>query len=69
VRAQVAFVAMVLASHGASACPLCHTETGRAVRSGIFDGRFVPTLLEVIAPFPILAAVAAFLHGTPRDRR
>jgi hypothetical protein len=44
------------------ACPVCDTETGALVRAGIFDGRFVPTLLAVAAPFPVLVAAVAWLR-------
>ncbi|WP_353567239.1 hypothetical protein [Haloferula sargassicola] len=37
------------------ACPTCNTETGIAVRAGIFNDAFLQTLGEVLAPFPVLA--------------
>ena len=39
------------------ACTVCDTEVGVAVRAGLFNAAFVPTLLEVLAPFPVLALV------------
>ena len=39
------------------ACTVCDTDVGIAVRSGLFNAAFTPTLLEVIAPFPVLALV------------
>lgn len=50
-----------------SACPLCNSETAAAVRAGIFDDSFAPTLLAIVAPFPVLLAIVAALHaGWPR---
>ncbi|HEU0273704.1 MAG TPA: hypothetical protein VFQ83_04170 [Candidatus Udaeobacter sp.] len=37
----------------ASACAVCDSEIGIAVRAGLFNGSFFPTLLEVFAPFPV----------------
>jgi hypothetical protein len=46
----------------ASGCPICSTEAGAAVRAGIFNASFLPTLLEVIAPFPVLGLVLYVLN-------
>ena len=37
----------------AHACAVCDSEIGIAVRTGIFNASFLPTLLEVFAPFPV----------------
>jgi hypothetical protein len=37
----------------AHACTVCHSEIGIALRVGIFNASFFPTLLEVFAPFPV----------------
>ena len=39
------------------ACTVCDTDVGVAVRAGIFNASFLPTLLEVLAPFPVLGLV------------
>jgi hypothetical protein len=62
-------VALLFSARAAGACPLCHTENGRAVRAGIFTERFPVTLAEVLAPFPILVAAAAAVHRFARTRR
>lgn len=54
----------------ASACPVCHTETGQQVRAGIFDESFGRNLVLTLLPFPILAGVAAAIHfGIPTPTR
>jgi hypothetical protein len=37
----------------ACACAVCDSQIGIAVRTGIFNASFLPTLLEVFAPFPV----------------
>jgi hypothetical protein len=46
----------------AAACPVCNTETGAAVRAGLFDDRFPETMAGILAPFPVLLAIVALLH-------
>lgn len=43
-------------------CPVCDTETGAAVRAGIFNADFLPTLLEVLAPFPVLGLILFIIN-------
>ncbi len=50
-------VAMVAGS--AQGCPVCAGATGEAVRAGIFDGSFWPTLGAVLLPFPVAGALMA----------
>ncbi|HEY6401876.1 MAG TPA: hypothetical protein VI479_10735 [Blastocatellia bacterium] len=45
-----------------AACPLCHTELGQQVRSGIFGADFWSNLLFVLLPFPIFLLLAVALH-------
>ena len=48
------------------ACTVCNTDTGQAVRAGIFDGHFVANVLQLAAPFPIFLAIAALIYkGLP----
>jgi hypothetical protein len=44
------------------ACPLCHTETGRQVRAGIFDVHFSGNLLYTLLPFPLFLFIVAFIY-------
>jgi hypothetical protein len=43
-------------------CPVCSTELGEQVRTGIFGPDFVANLLAIVLPFPILAAAVVGLH-------
>jgi hypothetical protein len=50
----------------AHACAICDSEIGIAVRAGIFNASFFPTLLEVFAPFPVFGlAIYAISHCLP----
>jgi uncharacterized membrane protein YqaE (UPF0057 family) len=52
----------------AVACPICHTDLGGQVRSGIFGADFWTNLLLVLLPFPVFLLLAAALHyGFRRD--
>ncbi len=46
----------------ALACPLCHTETGKQVRSGIFAEDFGINLLITFLPFAICLGVVAIIY-------
>ncbi len=52
-----AFIALLGAVSVTLACTVCDSDAGVAVRSGIFNPSFLPTLFEVIAPFPVLGLV------------
>ena len=53
----------------ATACPVCNTDTGVQVRSGLVDANFATTLLAITLPFIILSGVAAAIHfGVPRSK-
>ena len=63
-------VLLVLCCGTALACPVCDSETGDAVRAGIFDGNFWSTLISLALPFPILLGIVAAVHfGSPRPQR
>lgn len=49
----------------ALACPVCHGETGRLVRAGIFDGDFFVNVALTLLPFPFLAGIVAIVHRDP----
>ena len=60
---------LLLSNTAAAACPVCATELGQQVRSGIFGPDFGSNLLAVLLPFPVLAAIVAGLHyGYSRER-
>jgi hypothetical protein len=65
----LAVLAMIASSTNALACPVCNSETGFAVRAGIFDENFWLRMLSIAAPFPFLAAIiAAIQFGGARHR-
>jgi hypothetical protein len=62
--------ATVLLSANAIACPLCHSQTGRQVRTGIFNSTFGLHLIATLAPFPVLVGVVALIYfGPPKVKR
>ncbi len=69
-RAACSALAAASLSAGASACPLCHTPTGREVRAGIFDTSFKFKLLATIAPFPVFIGVVSLIYfGPPKSKK
>lgn len=60
--AAILWAVVVLAAAPASACPICHSETGEQVRAGIFGEDFGSNLLACVLPFPISLCIAAALH-------
>jgi len=58
-------VGFLLACSSAVACPLCHTETGKQVRSGIFDADFGFNLLITVIPFAIFLGIVALIYFGP----
>ena len=65
VRLLTTAATVLLTASLAVACPLCESATGREVRAGIFDKHFAATLLAVLLPFPVLAAVVALIYRGP----
>ena len=59
---SVTFILLLATISSAFGCPVCNTEVGVAVRSGIFNASFLPTLFEVIAPFPVLGLILYTLN-------
>lgn len=50
----------------AHACTVCDSPTGHQLRAALFNGHFTHTLLLVLAPFPVFAALIVLLHlGMP----
>jgi hypothetical protein len=45
-----------------TACPVCRTGTGEAVRSGIFNVDFGVNLIVTVAPFVVFYAIAALVY-------
>lgn len=66
-RRALGLLVIVVAAGRAGACPLCDSETGRAVRAGVFDGSFLANLGVLLAPFPVIAGASVLVHG-PRER-
>jgi len=60
-RVILCIMAMTMAAP-ALACPICDTATGQQVRSGIVDSHFAFNVVATLLPFPILIAIAAFIH-------
>ncbi len=58
-------VAPALFTPAASACPVCHSETGKEVRAGLFNEDFTSNLVASIIPFPIFLGIVAAIHGFP----
>ncbi len=57
----------LLLTSAAYGCPFCHTQTGQQVHAGIFNSSFGFKLLAMALPFPVFAAVVAWLHfGIPK---
>jgi hypothetical protein len=57
-KKTVATALLVFAVTPLLACPVCNSETGQAVRAGIFDENFTTNLFLLIAP---TAAVVGLL--------
>jgi hypothetical protein len=53
------FLFMAAAAWG---CPFCHSATGEQVRAGIFNANFTSNLIALLAPFPVFAAVVAWMY-------
>jgi hypothetical protein len=47
------WVLLIATASVAHACAVCDSEIATAVRAGIINASFFPTLLEVFAPFPV----------------
>jgi hypothetical protein len=60
------FIAFVLP---ASSCPVCQTDTGAAVRRGIFNDDFGFNLFVTILPFLVFYGVVALVHSGAPSRR
>jgi hypothetical protein len=45
-----------------TACPVCHTGTGRQVRAGIFTTGFSKRVLLTLAPFPAFLTIVGLIY-------
>ena len=63
----VALISQFTVATAVHACPFCYGKNGvNEVNSGIFRESFLPTLLAVLAPFPVFFVVVTLLHfGIP----
>ncbi len=50
-------------------CTVCRSESGRAVRQGIFDGRFMRNLALTASPFPLFLGLVVLIHSGFPGRR
>jgi hypothetical protein len=57
--------AFLVAASVAMACPICHTETGKKVRAGIFNDEFGSNAAMTLLPFPVLISLVALIHFGP----
>lgn len=66
IQALFAFALLNTFSDAAFACTLCHTETGKQVRSGIFGSDFGFNLLITFIPFAVFLGITALIYfGIP----
>jgi hypothetical protein len=61
-QALAAIVFLNAFSTGAFACPFCHTETGKQIRSGVFGSDFRFNLIVTIIPFVIFLGITALIY-------
>jgi hypothetical protein len=53
-------------ANAAKACTVCHTDTGAAVRSGIFNSDFGFHLFVIVLPFLVFYGIVAVVcYGLP----
>lgn len=65
-RSFSTFLFSLLAPAIASACPLCHTETGNKVRAAIFGTDFWFNVSVTVVPFAIFLGLTALIYfGLP----
>ena len=67
-RGAATLASLLFGGAPAAACPLCDSETGERVRTGVGDG-FADHLLAAALPFAVLFAVVAFIRFAPPRRR
>ena len=61
---------LLAAASVAAACPVCYTDTGDAVRQGIFNGDFGLNVLFTLVPFVFFYGLAAMVYfGVPSRSR
>lgn len=68
----LALLLMVLGSFTpATACPFCNGGPSgvNEVKEGIFNATFWPRVGAVLAPFPILGGIVAFIYFGPTGRK
>jgi hypothetical protein len=62
----------MLLSQSAVACPLCRSETAKAIRAGLIDENLPISLAATLAPFLLVLGIVGFVHfggGRSRERR
>jgi hypothetical protein len=53
---------MTALASSASACPLCHTETGDKIRAAVFGADFWFNVGVTVLPFAIFLSITAFIY-------
>ena len=53
----------------ASACPVCDTGTGRAVRAELVDENLPVSVVAVVSPFVVVLGAVAAVGAWPSTRR
>jgi hypothetical protein len=57
------FLSLICAfAFSATACPLCHTQTGNNVRAALFGPDFWFNVGVTVLPFPIFLAITALIY-------
>lgn len=56
---------MMWCTFPATACPVCDSETGDAVRQGIFDDVLASNIAAAVLPFIVLAGIVGAVHFSP----
>jgi len=64
-RSVAVAVVLLTGTSPVMACPLCESETGGRVRTGIFDADFGYNLTVTLLPFSVFLAIVALIHLGP----
>lgn len=65
-RARLIGLVGSLIARAVFACPDC--QTARLTRASVFEARFWPTLVAIVAPLLILGAMCALLYRIGMER-
>ncbi len=65
IRIVAAFALTLSITSLVQGCPLCESEAGKRVRSGIFDADFGFHLTVTLLPFLVFVAIVGLIHFGP----